>query len=78
MRSEPSDRTDTSRDLALGQMPVAHQPLAAVVSQLVGMAGEQDCHLGLHRLRQQRSRAVCAESRSGGPQKFLAGRAGKR
>jgi hypothetical protein len=39
-------------------MPVAHQPLATVIGQLVGMAGEQDCDLGLHRLRQQRSRAV--------------------
>src|SRR6516225_8455116 len=39
-------------------MPVAHQPLATVIGQLVGMAGEQDCDFGLHRLRQQRSRAV--------------------
>jgi hypothetical protein len=39
-------------------MPVAHQPLAAVVGQLVGMQAEQGGDLGLDRLRQQRSRAV--------------------
>jgi hypothetical protein len=39
-------------------MPVAHQPLAAVVSQLVGMAAEQGRNFGLDRLRQKRSRAV--------------------
>src|SRR5690349_16605665 len=57
-RAAHGDRTDASHDLALGQMPVAHQPLATVIGQLVGMAGEQDCDLGLRRLRQQRSRAV--------------------
>src|SRR6516162_2900611 len=57
-RAAHGDRSDASHDLALGQMPVAHQPLATVIGQLVGMAGEQDCDLGLHRLRQQRSRAV--------------------
>jgi hypothetical protein len=39
-------------------MSVSHQPLAAVVGQLVGMAGKQGRNLGLDRLRQQRSRAV--------------------
>src|SRR6516165_8357630 len=58
MRAAHGDRTDAGHDLALGQMPVAHQPLATVIGQLVGMAGEQDCDFGLHRLRQQRSRAV--------------------
>jgi hypothetical protein len=37
---------------------VAHQSLAAVVGQLVGMAGEQGCYLGFDGLRQQHSRAV--------------------
>src|SRR5258707_6860370 len=39
-------------------MPVAYQPLAAVVGQLVGMAREQGCNLGLDGLPQQRSRSV--------------------
>jgi hypothetical protein len=39
-------------------MSVAHQPLAAVVGELVGMAVEQGRNLGLDRLRKQRSRAV--------------------
>src|SRR6266576_4756589 len=39
-------------------MPVAHQPLAAVVGQLIGMAPEQARNLGLDSLRQQRSRAI--------------------
>ena len=70
MRSEPcanaithartphGDWTDASHDLALGQMSVAHQPLAAVVGQLVGMAGEQSCDFRRDSLHQQRSRAV--------------------
>src|SRR5258705_598078 len=45
-------------DLALGQMPVAHQPLVAVVGQLVGVAARQGRHFGLDGLRQKRSRAV--------------------
>ena len=49
---EHGDRADAGHDLALGQMPVAHQSLAAVVGQLVGMAGEQGCYLGLDGLRQ--------------------------
>jgi hypothetical protein len=39
-------------------MPVADQPLAAVLGQLVSMTGEQGCDLGFNRLRQQRSSAV--------------------
>ena len=39
-------------------MAMAHQPLAAVVSQLVGMRTEQGCNLGLDGLRQQCSRTV--------------------
>ena len=38
-------------------MPVADQPLAAVLGQLVSMTGEQGCNLGLDCLGQQRSRA---------------------
>ena len=57
-RAAHGDRTDASHDLTLGQMPVADQPLAAILGQLVGMAGEQGGNLGLDRLRQQRSRAV--------------------
>src|SRR5712691_8943401 len=37
---------------------MAHQPLTAVIGQLVGMAAEQGHNLGLDGLRQQRSRAV--------------------
>ena len=46
-------------------MPVAHQPLAAVVGQLVGMDAEQGCYLGLDGLRQQRSRTIAQTSVSG-------------
>jgi hypothetical protein len=45
-------------------LPVADQPLAAVVGQLVGMAAEQGRHFGLDGLRQKRSRAV-AQNRVG-------------
>jgi hypothetical protein len=31
------DRTDAGHDLVLGQIAMAHQPVAAVGSQLVGM-----------------------------------------
>jgi hypothetical protein len=57
-RAAHCDRTDAGHDLALGQMPVAHQPLAAVIGQLVGMAAQKGCNLGLDGLRQQRSRSV--------------------
>jgi hypothetical protein len=57
-RAAHRDRTDPGRDFALGQMTVAHQPLAAVNRELVGMAAEQCRNHGLDGLRQQRSRAV--------------------
>src|SRR5436853_7483219 len=57
-RTTHRDRTDAGHDLALGQMPVAHQPMAAVLGQLAGMPAEQGRNLGLDRLRQQRSRTV--------------------
>jgi hypothetical protein len=37
---------------------VAHQPPAAIIGELVGMAAEQARNLGLDGLRQNRSRAV--------------------
>src|SRR5262245_57545652 len=39
-------------------MPVAHQPPAAIIGELVGMAAEQARNLSLDGLRQKRSRAV--------------------
>src|SRR5271155_6165978 len=39
-------------------MPMAHQPSVAIIGQLVGMAAEEARNLGLHGMRQQRSRAV--------------------
>jgi hypothetical protein len=57
-RATHGDPAYAGHDLALGQMPVAHEPLATVVGQLVGMGAEQGCNLGLDGLRQQRSRAV--------------------
>src|SRR5207302_3560554 len=57
-RAAHSDRTDPGHNLALRQMAVAHQPLAAVIGQLVGMADQQGCNLGLDVLRQQRAGAV--------------------
>jgi hypothetical protein len=39
-------------------MPVAHQPLTAVIGEFVGMAVEQGGNLRLDRLGQQRSRAI--------------------
>ena len=57
-RTAHGDRTNAGHDLAFRQMSVAHQPLAAVLGQLVGMDAEQGRNLGLDRLHQQRSRAV--------------------
>src|SRR5262249_42404978 len=57
-RAAHSDRTDAGHDLTLGQMSVAHQPPAAIIGELIGMAAEQARNLGLDRLRQNRSRAV--------------------
>jgi hypothetical protein len=39
-RTTHCDRTDTGHNLALGQMPVAHDPLVTVGGKLVGMATE--------------------------------------
>src|SRR6516165_1779854 len=39
-------------------MSVAHQPPAAIIGELVGIAAEQARNLGLDGLRQNRSRAV--------------------
>jgi hypothetical protein len=57
-RATHGERAYAGHDLALGQVPMAHEPLATVVGQLVGMGAEQGCNLGLDDLRQQRSRAV--------------------
>ena len=57
-RAAHRDWTDAGHDLALGQVPVTHQPLAAVVSQIVGMPAEQGRNLGFDGLRQQRAGAV--------------------
>jgi hypothetical protein len=37
---------------------MAHQPRPAISSQLVGVVAEKACNLGLHSVRQQRSRAI--------------------
>jgi len=37
---------------------MAHQPLAAILSALVGMAAEESCNLGVNGLREQRPSAV--------------------
>jgi hypothetical protein len=39
-------------------MPMAHQALAAVIGELVGVAAEQGGDFGLDRLRQQGSRPI--------------------
>src|SRR5215468_3707229 len=57
-RAAHRHRTDAGHDLTLGQMSVAHQPPAAIIGELVGMAAEQARNLGLDGLRQNRSRAV--------------------
>src|SRR5437660_1231511 len=57
-RTAHRDRPDAGHNLALGQMPVAHQTLAPILGPLVGMAVEQGRDLGLDGLRQQRSRAI--------------------
>jgi len=88
MRSPPSGSTianpgtthrhrvpDAGHDLALGRLPVAHQPRPAIIGQLVGMAAEEARNLGLHGLRQQRSRAVAQQPRSMDRKTSLAGTA---
>src|SRR4051812_20085673 len=39
-------------------MPMAHQPLAAILGLLISVAAEEGCDLRLDGLRQQRSRAL--------------------
>ena len=72
-RATHGDRTDAGHDLALGQTAVAHQPLAAIIGNLVGVPAKQRRHFGLDGLRQQRSRPVAQNLR-----KFLVGRIEKR
>ena len=43
-RGQRTHRTDAGHDLALGQMPVAHQPLATI-GQLISMHAKQGCNL---------------------------------
>src|SRR5215208_7585602 len=52
------DRANAGDDVALWQMSLAHQPLAAILSALVGMAAEESCNLGVNGLREQRPSAV--------------------
>jgi hypothetical protein len=51
-RAAHADRTDAGHDLALWQMAVAHQPLAAIIGRLVGVPTEQGRDLSLDSLRQ--------------------------
>jgi len=56
--------------MTLGQMAVAHEPLPAIIGQLVGMAAEQEpapAALARH----------CAKPRSADRQMFLTGIVGK-
>src|SRR5258708_1070104 len=46
-RAAHADRTDAGHDLALWQMAVAHQPLAAIIGRLVGVPTEQGRDLSL-------------------------------
>ena len=50
-RAAHADRTDAGHDLALWQMAVAHQPLAAIIGRLVGVPTEQGRDLGLDSLQ---------------------------
>ena len=50
-RAAHADRTDAGHDLALWQMAVAHQPLAAIIGRLVGVPTEQGRDFGLDSLR---------------------------
>jgi hypothetical protein len=45
-RAAHGHRTNAGDDLALGQMSMAHQPLAAIISRLLGIPAEQSCHFG--------------------------------
>ena len=52
-----SARRPGRNDLALGRMPVTHEPLVAAVGQLVGRAAEQGRDFGLNRLPSSHSLA---------------------
>jgi hypothetical protein len=54
-RSAHRHRTDAGHDLTLGQVTMAHQPMASVVGELLGMAPEEAGHLRCDRLGQQRA-----------------------
>jgi hypothetical protein len=54
-RAAHADRTDAGHDLALWQMAVAHQPLAAIIGRLVGVPTEQGRDFGLDSLRLENS-----------------------
>src|SRR5262245_58759820 len=49
------DRADAGHDLTIGQVTVAHQPLASIVGKLVGMAPEKPGHLRCDGLGQKRA-----------------------
>jgi hypothetical protein len=51
-RAAHADRTDAGHDLALWQMAVAHQPLAAMIGRLAGVPTEQGRDLCFDSLRQ--------------------------
>ena len=51
-------RSDAGHDLALGQMPMAHDARPPSVLSLSAWPPQEARNLGLHCLRQQRSRAV--------------------
>src|SRR3954452_15215163 len=57
-RRAHGNRAKAGHDLALGPMAMAHQPLAAILGVLVGMAAEEGCDLRLDGLRKQGSRAL--------------------
>jgi hypothetical protein len=56
-RAHP-DRTDAAHDLALGQMPMANQPLLAFLCQKARMPAEEIENLGLDGLRQKLPRTT--------------------
>ncbi len=57
------DGTDAGHDLALGQMPMAYQPLAAISGELVGVAAEQGRDFGFNRMCQQRAGTIAQNLR---------------
>jgi hypothetical protein len=51
-------RPDAGQDLALGQMPVPHDPPAAVAGLQIGCRGQKLGHFRFDRLGQERPRAI--------------------